>query len=187
MKNKLAIASILILTQLLTGCSNTLKATAATGKAIVADSEQLQTINQDHAIRYQINHLIVNDPVFKDSHITAASFNRNVLLVGQTPHASVRVTAEALARSVKDVKLIYNEITINPPSSLISRSRDAWLTTKVKTQLIATKGVDSNQVKVVTEDSVVYLMGKVPPSQAGVAINVTRRIKGVQKVVKVFS
>ena len=66
------------------------------------------------------------------------------------------------------------------------RSKDSWITTKVKTEMMATSGLHSTQVKVVTENGVVYLMGMLTPQQSELATNVARRIDGVREVVKVF-
>ncbi|WP_264770091.1 BON domain-containing protein, partial [Coxiella burnetii] len=44
----------------------------------------------------------------------------------------------------------------------------------------------SSNLKVVTENKIVYLMGIVSPRQAAMAAEVARRISGVQKVVKLF-
>ena len=81
---------------------------------------------------------------------------------------------------------VYNEITIRKPISLWQRSQDAWITTKVKTEMLAKKDLHSTQIKVVTENSVVYLMGMLTPQQAELATDVARRIDGVREVVKEF-
>ena len=68
----------------------------------------------------------------------------------------------------------------------MSRASDSWLTTKVKSKLIAYKDIDSTKIKVVTENGVVYLMGLVFPEEGNRAARVTSETKGVRKVVKVF-
>ena len=52
--------------------------------------------------------------------------------------------------------------------------------------MLAKKDLHSTQIKVVTENSVVYLMGMLTPQQAELATDVARRIDGVREVVKVF-
>jgi osmotically-inducible protein OsmY len=44
----------------------------------------------------------------------------------------------------------------------------------------------ANYVKVVTENSVVYLLGLVTQAEAEAAVEIARNIEGVSKVVKVF-
>jgi osmotically-inducible protein OsmY len=87
---------------------------------------------------------------------------------------------------VKNVSRVYNEITVEAPTSSWQRSHDAWITTKIKTEMLAKPGLHSTQIKVITENDVVYLMGVLSERQATIAINVARQVDGVIKVVKVF-
>ena len=52
--------------------------------------------------------------------------------------------------------------------------------------MLSEKGLESGSLRVITENSVVYLMGIVTPEQANLAVNVARHVNGVRKVVKVF-
>ena len=52
--------------------------------------------------------------------------------------------------------------------------------------MLARKGLASGSINVVTENSVVYLMGVVNRQQSHIAVDVARNVKGVKKVVKVF-
>lgn len=60
---------------------------------------------------------------------------------------------------------------------------DTWITTKVKSELAATKGLKSTNISVTTVQGVVTLTG-VLPNQLAVkkAIAVTKSVKGVVKV-----
>ena len=60
---------------------------------------------------------------------------------------------------------------------------DAWITTKVKADLLATDGVSGTSINVDTKDGVVTLTGNVNSSaEADKAVTVARGIKGVTKV-----
>ena len=61
-----------------------------------------------------------------------------------------------------------------------------WITTKVKTVLLAASDVPSLRVKVVTENSVVYLMGLLTPEEADRTAKATADIEGVERVVRLF-
>jgi osmotically-inducible protein OsmY len=71
-------------------------------------------------------------------------------------------------------------------SSYTVRSNDSLVTSKVKTRLLDSNKVNPLHVKVVTENSVVYLMGLVTKEEANDATEVARTTSGVQKVVRVF-
>ena len=73
-----------------------------------------------------------------------------------------------------------------PPSSLTERSNDSFLTSKVKATYFDAKELQSNTLKVVTERSTVFLMGRVTEREASRATQLARGISGVQKVVRVF-
>ncbi|MGH8027011.1 MAG: BON domain-containing protein [Pseudoxanthomonas sp.] len=60
---------------------------------------------------------------------------------------------------------------------------DAWITTKVKTDLLATKDVSGTGINVDTKNGVVTLTGSVKSkAEADKAVSVARGIKGVAKV-----
>ena len=73
-----------------------------------------------------------------------------------------------------------------PRSSFGSRAYDAWLTTKVKTRLIYADDLDSAQVKIVSANSAVYLMGLVTRKEADLATEAASSVDGAARVVKVF-
>jgi osmotically-inducible protein OsmY len=75
---------------------------------------------------------------------------------------------------------------VGPKSSLGDRSNDTFITSKVKTRFVTENRFPANLVKVVTENSVVYLMGIVTNEEAEAAVDIARNTDGVTKVVKVF-
>ncbi len=159
---------------------------AATGGMAVYDRRNIKLVMQDNEIHNGITQEIKKDPAFAHSHVVVSSFHHSVLLVGQTPLASLRVRAEKIAREQRGVAKIYNEITIASPTSSITRSSDTWITTKVKTHMVALKELKASDIKVVTENGTVFLVGKTSRKQADMAVNVARTIDGVQRIVKAF-
>lgn len=158
----------------------------ATGSLVGYDTRDWQTWMDDQAIRKKISAAIKKDPAFAKSHITVTSFNRTVLLTGQAPASALRLKAEKISKQERLAIQIYNEITVGAPTSLATRSHDTWLTTKVKSQLLAIPDLKSNAIKVLTENGSVYLMGHLTHLQAQVAVETARSIAGVKRVVKVF-
>jgi osmotically-inducible protein OsmY len=69
---------------------------------------------------------------------------------------------------------------------MLARTNDGYLSTKVKTRLLVAEGVPGSKVKVVTENGVIYLLGKITPSEADLVVAETQKSFGVQKIVKVF-
>jgi len=120
-------------------------------------------------------------------HINVTSYNRNVLLTGEAPDAATKTQIERIVREIPNVRGVVNEIQIAGVSSYSARANDSYLTSKVKARFVDNGGSFSvNQVKVVTENGVVYLLGLVTRKEAEAAVEITRTTGGVQKVVRVF-
>ena len=127
-----------------------------------------------------------SDQGYKGSHIVVVSYNGLVLLTGQVPSEALREQAATVAGKLKRVRKVHNELSIGGPISMVARTNDGWLTSKVKTRLIAADSVEGNKIKVKTENGVVYLLGLVSRSQADSAVEVASQVYGIQKIVKVF-
>jgi osmotically-inducible protein OsmY len=82
--------------------------------------------------------------------------------------------------------VVFNELQVRKTTTVLARTSDSWLTSKVSSRLVAEKGLNTRGVDVVVEDSVVYLMGPVSRRDANRIATIASRIGGVQRVVKVF-
>lgn len=173
---------------LLQGCVPVIfgAAAAGTGSATYYGHDSVNQFLNDSAITKASYRKLRRNPRFASAHIIVSVKNGNVLLAGQVPDPSLKSEAENAIRNVDGIRTIYNFITVSGPSSDLVRSSDSWITTKIKSQLVATKGIPANRIKVVTENGVVYLMGSIPLSAADASVNVARQVAGVQKVVKLF-
>ena len=122
-----------------------------------------------------------------DIHLNVTSYNGNVLLTGEAPNDQVKTEIEKITRASHDrVRKIYNEMVIGPVTDLGARSNDSYITSKVKTRMIDSESVRSIYSKVVTERSVVYLMGIVSRRDGDAAAQVAATTEGVARVVKLF-
>jgi osmotically-inducible protein OsmY len=90
-------------------------------------------------------------------------------------------------KNVPDVGTVYNLTTIQNPVSPTIHVSDSWITTKIKTRLIAANEIDPNEIKVITENGTVFLVGTIFPEQAEIATDIARATAGVQDVVRIFS
>lgn len=160
---------------------------SSAGGAIVSDKRSMKTMIQDRdMVNEALKKISANPELRQETHIVIAGFNHVMLMVGQAPTEELRAKAHHVANTVSNVKRIYNQVTIQSPISTSAQAEDSWITTKVKSAMLVEKGLHSGQIKVVTEDGVVYLMGIVTPKQADLAANAASRVSGVVKVVKLF-
>lgn len=118
-----------------------------------------------------------------NSHINVASYNRVILLTGETLNENDRITAETLSRDHTEVRKVLNYISIGSFSSLGARTDDTWITTKVYCNLIVGKGYPLNQLKIITEQGVVYVMGLLDAQETDAVADVISKTSGVQQVV----
>ena len=128
----------------------------------------------------------MNDAFGDRARVVATSYNRVLLLTGEIANAADKASAETIAGRVDNVRSVVNELVLGDPRYLISRSGDAFITAKVKASLIDAKDLFANSVKVVTDQGVVFLMGRVTEREAVRATDVARGVPGVLKVVRVF-
>lgn len=160
---------------------------SAACNAVIYDQRSTETILYDHNITYTAQNMLDNDYELRGkTHLSVSTFNGIVLLVGQAPTKAMRDKAECIVKSVPRVKLVHNEITIENPVKEEVCANDVWLTSKVKAVLFAERNLQSSQIKIVTENGVVYLMGLVSRCQAQLATERTSHVVGVCKVVKLF-
>jgi osmotically-inducible protein OsmY len=91
-----------------------------------------------------------------------------------------------LAKAHKGSQQVINRLELAGKTNFTSRANDGWITTRVKTAMTTSGALDPTRVKVVTERANVYLMGLVTRAEAQAAVEVTRSISGVVRVIKVF-
>lgn len=163
-------------------------AIGAAGIAVVYDHRKLEAVMQDQDIGNAVIAKLKATPDFynQGTHINVTCFNRIVLLTGETTTKTLRDDASNLAQNVSGVKRVYNEIIVKGPTSPLTRASDTWITTKIKTEMLATQDLKSSTIKVVTENGTVYLMGIVSHAQADMSVDIARQVAGVQKVIKIF-
>ena len=158
---------------------------AAAGGAIAADRRTSGIYVEDENIELKaVKKMETN--LGEHAHVNVTSYNRNVLLTGEVPDAAARAKAELLVKEIVNIRAITNEIVVGPKSSFSSRSSDTYITSKVKTKFVTENKFPANYVKVVTENSVVYLLGIVNKAEADAAAEIASNTDSVSKVVKVF-
>lgn len=174
----------------LAGCAaGVLVGGTAVGIGLAHDRRTAGTVIEDQAIELKAYGRLSREQSLQGNHINVTSYNTAVLLSGEVATPELRRRAEDIVRNIDKVKRVHNELIIAAPSSLASRSSDAWITTKVKTSLLQIDGLpdfDPTRVKVVTERGIVYLLGLLQPREAEAVISTVRRVGGVQKIVTLF-
>lgn len=174
-----------MLTTALSACAPAVVGGAAAGGVMAADRRTAGAFVEDEAIEWKARSQI-NEALRGKINVSVTSFNRYVLLTGEAIDEETRNRAAAIAGEIQNVRGVINELIIAGASSFALRSNDALITSKVKAQMLKDTRFAAQHIKVVTENSVVYLMGLVTRQEAEAAVDVARGVAGVQKVVRVF-
>ena len=179
---------ILSLSLLAGGCSSVL---TATRDHPIEDDRGTRTMGSaidDSLIetKVAVNVAKADTGLDRDSHVVVVSYNGIVLLAGQTPNPALKAKAGAAAQATQRVKKVHNELQILAPSSLLARNNDTWLTTKIKTQMLADSTIPGSRIKIVTVNGIVYMLGLVTRQEANLTSNLVQGVDGVQKIVKLF-
>ncbi|MBL8351992.1 MAG: BON domain-containing protein [Burkholderiaceae bacterium] len=180
------LAAALAAASLLGGCGAVVVGGAAVGAALSAtDRRTTGTQVEDESIELKaVNR--ASELLGDRGHVNVTSYNRSVLITGEVPSEASRAALEQAIGGIENVRGTVNETAVMAPTSMTVRSNDSYLTSLVKAGFVDAKDLQANSIKVVTERSTVYLMGRVTEREANRAAEVARGIGGVTKVVKVF-
>jgi osmotically-inducible protein OsmY len=178
--------TIIISSLLLQSCF-TATGTAVAGAAVIYKRKVIEDYISDQTIESGINNAYFNNgELWQQNRIIVTCVNRIVLLTGEVRNQALLKKALALANTVPGIQKIYNQISISTPVSLFQQMQDAAITIIIKLKMLGAENFDPSNIKVVTNNNVVYLIGVVTPEQSDRSSKISSNTSGVSKVVKVF-
>jgi len=186
--HKLARFSVcLIAATTLQGCIAAAVVGVAGGATMASDNRTVGAQIDDQQIELTgYARLAKHQGINENANLQIVSMNGSILLVGQVPNTYLRDEAIKILKSVNRVQQIHNQVRIGNEISIATKSNDIWLTSKIKTALFSSDHLDALNIKVVTENAEVFLLGLVSQQEANEAVNIARNISGVNRVIKVF-
>lgn len=177
---------------------------AATAQAEDAPRTAGQAID-DATITASVKAKLLADDRTKGFDVNVDTRNGIVTLQGGADSQAAKLAAGQLAGQAEGVVLVKNELIVATPdtearqdantATLSGEVRekmdeagdgidDAWITSKVKTQLLADDQVKGTQINVDTKGNVVTLTGTAPSAEARAkAIELAKATRGVRGVV----
>lgn len=158
----------------------------------------------DATITASVKTKLLADERTKGFDVNVDTRNGQVTLTGGADSEAAKQAATELARSASGVVGVDNRLVVAPPGSQARQAAntatasgevrsamsdtgevidDAWITTKVKSQLVAERTVPGTQISVETKNNVVHLSGEVPNNEARAeAIRIAEATQGVRGV-----
>ena len=180
----LALAGVVV--SQLQGCAAAVVGGAAVGASVALDRRTTGVYVSDQEIELNAMDRLSKAYPQKTNSISATSYNKQVLLTGQVQDDATRSGAAKLVKEIPDVRNVFDELAVGTVSSFSTDASDATITSNVKARMLGDDRVPSNNIKVVTESGVVYLMGLVTQAEAKAATAVASSSSGVTKVVTLF-
>ncbi len=168
------------------GCAKIIQVTTSEPVQISTNKRSLGTrINDGQLETFARVNIYKASSAFEHARVNIDSFNGIVLLTGQVPSEELRQLAGTTVSQINTLRQLHNELSVSERTRLPTHTKDAWITTKLKTKLIASN-IQSSRVRIITESQTVYLMGLVSRHEADRVTEMARTTNGVKQVVKVF-
>lgn len=170
----------------LQGCTKNLMDTANTVVKAATPINVKYPPNDNELSLAAIDNIISSDLYQKDMRINIVVNDGHILLIGQVDTQENSKKIEEALLKLDGVKEVYNQLRITKSIGFYQQMKDGWTTAKVKTQLAKHDKINPFKIKVVTENSEVFLVGSVTKEMAYYATFITRQVTGVGRVIKVF-
>lgn len=170
-------------------------ATAESGSATTQPKSTVSTMTSDTVITARVKASYMNDARLKGTDISVSTVNGVVILHGSAPTSDARGTAGDIAQSTAGVSGVDNNIQTPSMANKIEKSTkqavkkteqvvsDSWITTKVKSALLADSVTKGLKISVTTRNHVVTLSGAIYTQEAiDRAMSLALQIQGVASV-----
>ena len=150
-------------------------------------SDGLGATITDTAITAKVKTKLMGEDGLKQSDISVTTTNGVVTLDGTASGSKAKSLAEETTLSVEGVKSVDNSLRTPKSNKTVTKTKrvvsDSWITTKVKSEILAdslTKGFD---VKVTTSHGLVMLKGELSNQDAVNHVkDIAAKVEGVKSV-----
>ena len=179
-------SAIVVAALISTGCTTNYLTNSTNGTYGVPVTER--TIPQrllDRSIEHtaKINAYALDPNLQQTSRMSIDSFYSEVLLSGEVPTEAIKAQVEQVISSMPDVRHIYNELSVGVARGYSSTVQDGYITSKLMAKAVASEKVKSSQIKMVSNNGLVYVMGHMTPTQQSLFVDIANDTAGVTELV----
>ncbi len=173
---------------------NMAAAVAADTPAPTAHSDGLVATLDDTAITAKVKSKLMGEHALKNSDISVTTTNGVVTLTGTVTNYNAKSLAESDAKMIQGVKSVDNSLTTLSSSKTAAKTKkavantgrvmsDSWITTKVKSEILADSVSKGFDVAVTTVHGVVVLKGTLANRDAVLHVkDIAAKVQGVKSV-----
>lgn len=116
--------------------------------------------------------------------LTVTVYDHRVLITGRVPSRAMKAEAREIASSQPGVRAVYDEIEVGPELTGIDAAQDAFVTARLRSDLVLDSDIRSGNFNIDTTDGSVFLIGTArSQSEIDRATQIARYIPGVKRVV----
>lgn len=111
-------------------------------------------------------------------------YNGRVLMTGRARNPEIKQRAHQIASRIAGVRALYDEVQVGGPETTWDSTKDAWITARVRSELVMDGDVRSGNYTIETADQSVYLLGSArTQGELDKATRIARYVPGVRRVV----
>lgn len=160
--------------------------TVWTGASLLYDRHNVYKKITDYNLLNKVNQVLAKERIFNNSSclLDIAVFHGDILIAGHVPTNELLEELKNRMFTVKGYRHLFIEIQVKDTAS--NSVQDGWITTKIRSQIFRDDSIDPDSFKIVTSDSIVYLMGEVKREEAETVVQIARSTSGVVRVVKLM-
>jgi osmotically-inducible protein OsmY len=179
------VAGVALLSVNLGGCVAALFGAGATTGVAVVQERSVGSALDDSAIQIAVQGKMIDHSGKLFLNVATEVDEGRVLLTGVVRKTEDRVAAARIAWDTNGVAEVLNEIQVTDKSGIINYTKDAWITTKLRTKMLGDSKIVGINYTIETVNAVVYLLGV---AQDATELNrVTEHARNIGGVTEVVS
>lgn len=158
---------------------------AAAGGGYVAGQERgVDGTASDFAIKTDIAKAFTEADPQLQADVTTTVYGGRVLLTGRVANPAMKAAAVQIAGRNPYVRTVHDEIEIASADSFWDEARDTWISTQIRSEMVADPNIRSLNYTIDTENGSVYLIGSARSQrELDRATQIARHVPGVKRVV----
>jgi osmotically-inducible protein OsmY len=180
---RIRIAMVLAVLGLVSGCEwiSTAVNTGIDFGVMLAADRSIYNVMDDYSIKSEITSAFVDEAIVLS--ISTDIYQGMVMLTGTVKDEKDKIKAERLARRVKGVRELFNEIQVTTEGGVAATVKDLIMENKLKAKLVFAAGLTSINFRWRAVNSVIYFMGMAKSREELDRVVTLARMSGVSKIV----
>lgn len=154
LKNK----TILILPLFLSGCAAPLVSGIGAVGFSAVEERGLGGVASDQALHLKLDYELASN-LADYAGIEITTYQGRVLFTGSAASEKIKKHAVQIAHTVSGVKEVINHLKVKGQDGMSEYTRDAWITTKLKTALYSDEDIIAPNYLLKTSDKTIYIFG----------------------------